>query len=246
MLALKSTRLSQGGAQDVDLSNPLSNGAFVWSPFQPDRLIGARTVLMSSETAYLSSPIGRHGVGRQWTRSANAGVNFGLQQIITQNTGVTVLVVAAPRAASALKVPFSHRSAGGAFIQTELVFNSQDVAGIAGATASAVMLASYNSFGRAVVAQNQLDGQAHCWVTGNGATDGYIYRDGVEQTLSFSNRINFALTDSTARTRIGNIADDGGTTYPHDDPLFLVIVWNRLLTRPEAQSAALNPWQIFR
>lgn len=233
-LILPSRRVVQPqGPVVVDWGNPLARAANVWTPQQPLAFQSANNIQTATEVAYSAAPISAAGVGRQWTRTGNAGINFGVQQIIRQNTVVTVLVLAAPRSQAALKVPVSQRVAGGAFTQTELVFNSQDLPGISGATAGAVMLASYHNSGKGVVALSQLDGQPHCWVAGNSTTAGYIFRDGVNQTLSASLQLTDPLTISTQRLRIGNIADDGGTTYVHDDPLYLVVVWDRMLSEPK-------------
>lgn len=221
----------------------LMRGAYVWTPHNPTQLIGKRVLVASSETAYNSSPVGDKGIARKWNRTANAGLDFGINQIITQNSGVTVLVVAAPTSAATMKVPFSQRVGSGAFTQTDFVFNSVGLDSL-GASAGTVVLTTYSGASGGVHASGQIDGKTHCWVAGNGPSNGFIYRDGVKQTLATSTRIS-TFTASTQKLTIGNIADEATTTYPCDDPVYLVVVWDRLLSEPEARSVSENPWQVF-
>lgn len=221
-------------------------GALIWSAMFPNVLTGRRTIAAASEGAYNGAPVGAAGLGRRWTRSANAGVSFGSAQAITQQSGVTVLVVAAPTSASVLKVPFSQRIASGAYTQTDFVFNSVDTGLISSATAGAAMLASYHNAGTGVAANGQVDGRAHCWVAGNGEANGYIYRDGKKQTLAANTRTPAVLSAAGQQLRIGNIANDAATSWVHDDPLYLVIVWNGLLHESVAASLSANHRQIER
>ena len=222
----------------------LMRGAYVWTPHNPRQLVGPRIVQATGETAYNSSPVGDKGVARKWSRSANAGVDFGTTQVITQNSGVTVLVVANPTFAATMKVPFSQRLASGAFTQTDFVFNSNGLDSL-GATAGSVTLTTYHAASGGVRATSQIDGQTHCWVAGNGTANGYIFRDGVKQTLANSTRMS-TFTASTQKLRVGNMGDDASTTYPCDDPVYLVVVWDRLLSEAEARSVSENPWQVFQ
>jgi hypothetical protein len=231
-------------AVGIDLGNPIARGAYAWTPHNPRQLVGARTVQAFGETAYNSSPVGDKGVARKWSRSANAGVDFGTQQIITQNSGVTVLVVAAPTSAATMKVPFSQRVAGGSYTQTDFVFNSSSIDSL-GATAGTVVLTTYHSAPGGVKADSQIDGKTHCWIAGNGSANGYIYRDGVKQTLSTSTRIS-TFYNASQKLRVGNMGDDASTTHPCDDPVYLVVVWDRLLSEAEAKTVSENPWQIFK
>ncbi|MDE2441179.1 MAG: hypothetical protein KGP14_09150 [Betaproteobacteria bacterium] len=229
----------------LDRGNPITRGAYAWLPSSPRVLIGgAKQLTASAETAYNSSPIGDEGVARKWSRSANAGVDFGTNQIITQNAGATVLVVAAPTSVATMKVPFSQRVGSGAFTQTDFVFNSVGLDSL-GASAGTVVLTTYSGASGGVHAASQIDGKTHCWVAGNGPSNGFIFRDGVKQTLSTSTRTS-TFTAGTQKLRIGNIADDATTTYPCDDPVYLVVVWDRLLSEAEAKAVSDNPWQVFR
>lgn len=221
----------------------LMRGAYVWTPHNPFQLTGKKTLIAASEGAYGGSPVGEKGVSRKWLRSANAGLDFGTIQAITQNAGVTVLVVAAPTAATSMKVPFSQRIAGGSYTQTDFVFNAATIDSL-GATSGQIALTTYHAGSGGVLAASQIDGRPHCWVAGNGPANGYIFRDGVKQTLAASTRMS-TFTAGTQKLRIGNIADDATTTYPCDDPVYLVIVWDRLLSEIEARSVSENPWQAF-
>lgn len=228
----------------LDQANPLTQGAYAWLPSSPLVLFGKRTVVAATENAYNSSPVGDVGVGRKWSRSANAGVDFGLNQIITQNSGVSVLVVAAPTAAASMKVPFSQRIGSGNYTQTDFVFNAATIDSL-GASAGNLALTTYHAGSGGLLAAGQVDGKTHYWVAGNGPSTGYLIRDGVEQTLSTSTRMS-TFTGATQKLRIGNMADDATTTYPCDDPVYLVVVWDRLLSKADAKAVSANPWQLFR
>jgi len=223
--------------------NPITRDAYAWLPSSPLILFGKRTLNAVGETAYNSSPVGDKGVARKWSRSANAGVDFGTVQPISQNAGVTVLVVAAPSSAASMKVPFSQRIGSGSYTQTDFVFNAATIDSL-GATAGQLALTTYHGGSGGVLATGQVDGKTHCWVAGNGPSNGYIIRDGVKQTLAASTRMS-TFTGGTQKLRIGNIADDTTTTYPCDDPVYLVVVWDRLLAETEALSVSASPWQLF-
>lgn len=230
-------------AVEIDQSNPLSQGAYAWLPSSPRLLIGKRPVSASGETGN-SSPVGDAGIARKWLRASGAGVDFGVQQIITQNRGVTVLIVAAPTAGANMKVPFSQRIGSGNYTQTDFVFNAATIDSL-GAASGNLALTTYHAGSGGLLATGQVDGKRHCWVAGNGPTNGYIFRDGVKQTLATSTRAS-TFTGATQKLRIGNMADDTTTTYPCDDPVYLVIVWDRLLSEAEAEIACANPWQILK
>lgn len=227
----------------ADPANPITRDAYVWLPSAPLLLAGKRTLTAIGETAYNSSPVGSVGVARKWSRSANAGIDFGATQAITQNAGVTVLVVAAPTAAASMKVPFSQRIGSGNYTQTDFTFNAASIDSL-GATAGQLALTTYHAGSGGVLAAGQVDGRTHCWVAGNGPGNGYIFRDGIKQALSTSTRMS-TFAAGVQKMRIGNIADDTTTTYPCDDPVFLIIVWDRLLSEAEAQVASAYPWQLL-
>lgn len=173
-------------------------------------------------------------------------MNFGTVQPISQNNGLTVLAVAAPTASTSLKMAFSQRLQGGAFTQTAFIFNTKDILDISAPTSGSVLLANYNNTGSGVAADSQIDGLPHCWIAGNSASSGYIFRDGVKQTLSVDTRTVSTLTNTSQQARIGNVAANARTTEVHDDPLFLVVVWDRMLSEAEAKTVSANPWQLFR
>lgn len=227
----------------LNTKSSLTIGAHIWSSTSPRVLFGKKTLQAVGETAYNSSPIGDQGIARKWSKSANAGIDFGTNQIITQNSGVTVLVVATPTATASMKVPFSQRIGSGNYTQTDFTFNATTIDSL-GATSGQLALTTYHAGSGGVLATGQIDGKTHCWVAGNGPSNGYIFRDGIKQVLSTSTRTS-TFTASTQKLRIGNIADDTTSTYPCDDPLYLVVVWDRLLSESEAQSVSANPWQLF-
>lgn len=217
----------------------LTRGAIGWSPQNPFQLTGARTIQASAERSYGGSPVGEAGIGRKWSRVANAGIDFGTSQVITQNSGVTVLVVAAPTAAATMKVPFSQRLASGSYTQTDLVFNAATVDSL-GATAGQLALTTYHNASGGVLAAGQIDGKMHCWVAGNGPATGYIFRDGAKQTLSASTRTS-TFAAANQKLRVGNMADDASTSYVCDDPVYQMIFFDRLLPEAQARMISENP-----
>lgn len=232
------------GYTAFDTGNSLTRGIMAWLPASPLLLFGQRMLVAAGETAFNSSPVGTVGLGRKWSRSTNAGVDFGVNQILQQNSGVTVLVVAAPTSAAAMKVPFSQRIGSGNYTQTDFVFNAATIDSL-GASAGNLALTTYHAGSAGVLAAGQVDGKLHCWVAGNGSANGYIFRDGVKQSLSTSTRVS-TFTSTTQKLRIGNMADDAGTAYPCDDPVYLILVWDRLLSESDAAAVSANPALVFR
>lgn len=143
-----------------------------------------------------------------------------------------------------MKVPFSQRIGSGSYTQTDFVFNAMSIDSL-GATAGNLALTTYHAGSGGVLATGQVDGKTHCWVAGNGPSNGFIFRDGVKQTLATSTRIS-TFTSAAQKLRIGNIADDSTATYPCDDPVYFVVIWDRLLSEAEASAVSANPWQILR
>lgn len=231
------------GPVKLNGGHPAYEGLTVWLSTSPNKLIGARELVAVSETGYNSSPIGLEGIARKWNRSAAAGIDFGVNQIFN-GQAVTVLVVAAPVSAAAMKSAFSQRLGSGSFPQVDFIFNGTGD-GLS-ASAGTVELVTYDGSSRGVTAASQTDGNVHCWVASNSTSLGYIFNDGVAQTLSQDVRISSAIYGATQKLVIGRLGDDtSSTTYQHDDPLYLVAVWNRQLPKNLAASLSVNPWQIF-
>lgn len=214
----------------------MTRGASVWGPQNPFQMTGARVLQASAERSYGGSPVGDGGIGRKWSRVENAGVDFGTTQVITQNSGVTILVVAAPTPGASMKVPFSQRIASGNYTQTDIVFNAATIDSL-GAASGNLALTTYHAGSAGVLAAGQVDGKMHCWVAANGPSNGYIFRDGSKQSLSTSTRTS-TFTAGTQKLRVGNMADDASTSYACDDPIYLLIVFDRLL--PEALAQLLS------
>lgn len=237
-LIVRSRRLrTRQPSQVIPLaSGDMTRGASVWGPQNPFQLTGARVLQASAERSYGGSPVGDGGIGRKWSRVANAGVDFGTTQVITQNSGVTILVVAAPTPGASMKVPFSQRIASGNYTQTDFVFNAATIDSL-GAASGNLALTTYHAGSAGVLAAGQVDGKMHCWVAANGPSNGYIFRDGSKQSLSTSTRTS-TFTAGTQKLRVGNMADDASTSYACDDPIYLLIVFDRLL--PEALAQLLS------
>lgn len=227
---------------EIDWGHPAAQNAVIWTPWSPSILYGNRIVYGTEASIAGMSPT-KAGVGRRWSRVGNAGVSFGVKQIITQNTGMTALVVAAPVNAAAMKCAFSQRIGSGAFTQTDVVFNASDDA--LTASAGAFTLLNYHNGNAVVRATGQTDGAIHSWVASNSTTAGYLYRDGVPQTLGTNSRSS-TLVNTSQELRIGNLAADSSANYAHDDPLLLVVIWDRQLPQELARELSANPWQIFR
>lgn len=229
-------------AQPQEVALPaidLGPDALLWSAAHPQLLIGAANRLATSEGSPLVRP-GPLGMARAWTRTANAGSLFGTFQHVP-GTDLTVAVVGAPVAsATERKVAFSQRTSSGAFPQHYVGFNSTSSVAV---SSGLIVLTQRNTGATfcAVEASSQVDGALHAWVLANGTADGYIYRDGVAQTLTVNVRTTGTIFDSSQKTRIGNIADyatDG--SFVCNDPIYLVIVWPRVLPKYQAQQLSAD------
>lgn len=226
----------------------LGPDALVWSAVNPTLLLGAASPAGSDASGTMR--IGTPGIGRSWTRTANAGSLFGTFQHVT-GLDVTVAVVAAPVASTNRKIAWSQRTSGSNAAQFLLGFNIDGGTSVS-ALSGGIGLVSRNTApsGGGVGASSQCDGLPHAWVLANGVNDGYVYRDGVLQTVSPNARATGTVWTSAQVTRIGNIGDyatDGA--FVCDDPIYLVIVWPRVLPADYAQrlsaDLARNPWSLF-
>jgi hypothetical protein len=210
----------------------LGSDALVWSAPQPLLLTGARQRIGTDvESLYRPRNI---GVGRTWQRTADSGALFGTFQHVTGNE-YTVAVVAAPVASAGRKCAFSQRTSGSNAAQYYCGFNTNASLGASsGEFTLAFRSTTPTAYG--VSALSQFDGTVHCWVAGSGASTGYIYRDGAAQTLNSNVRTAGTTYVNTQVTRIANIGDysaDGA--FVVDDPMFLVIVWPRVIEAALAQ-----------
>ena len=211
----------------------LGPDALLWSAAHPQLLIGAANRLATSEGSPLVRP-GPLGMARAWSRNASAGALFGTFQHV-KGLEITVAVVAAPVASTNRKVAFSQRTSGSNYAQFYMGFNSD---GGASSLSGSIALISRNTSAvmQSVGSPSQFDGSPHAWVLANGVSTGYVYRDGVAQTVSPDERASGTVWTSDQITRIGNIGDyttDGA--FVSDDPIYLVIVWPRVLPADQAQ-----------
>lgn len=225
-------------AQPQEVAPPaidLGPDALLWSAAHPQLLIGAANRLATSEGSPLVRP-GPLGMARAWSRNASAGALFGTFQHVT-GLEVTAAVVAAPVASANRKIAWSQRTSGSNAAQFLLGFNIDGGISVS-VLSGGIGLVSRNTSpgGGSVGASSQFDGLPHAWVLANGANEGYIYRDGVAQTVSPNARASGTVWTSAQATAIGNIGDyttDGA--FVSDDPIYLVIVWPRVLPADQAQ-----------
>ena len=225
-------------AQPQEVAPPaidLGPDALLWSAAHPQLLIGAANRLATSEGSPLVRP-GPLGMARAWSRNASAGALFGTFQHVT-GLEVTAAVVAAPVASANRKIAWSQRTSGSNAAQFVFGFNIDGSTSVS-ALSGGISLVSRNTSGSGgeLGASSQFDGLPHAWVLANGANEGYIYRDGVAQTVSPNYRAFGTVWTSAQATAIGNIGDyttDGA--FVSDDPIYLVIVWPRVLPADQAQ-----------
>ncbi len=179
------------------------------------------------------------GVAALWTRTTSAGLDFGSIQPLNNNAGSTVLVVAQPVAATNRKVAFSQRSGSGSFEQQNVIFNGDAVLG---AASGALTFYTRNTAGTVsgVTSTTGVDGNLHCFVFANGTATGYIYIDGVFQTLSADTRMSGTMFSAAQKIRVGNIADYAtDNAFVHSDSLLLVLAWPRVLSTSVAQQLSI-------
>ena len=225
-------------AQPQEVAPPaidLGPDALLWSAAHPQLLIGAANRLATSEGSPLVRP-GPLGMARAWSRNASAGALFGTFQHVT-GLEVTAAVVAAPVASANRKIAWSQRTSGSNAAQFVFGFNIDGSTSVS-ALSGGISLVSRNTSGSGgeLGASSQFDGLPHAWVLANGANEGYIYRDGVAQTVSPNYRAFGTVWTSAQATAIGNIGDyttDGA--FVSDDPIYLVIVWPRVLPADQAR-----------
>ncbi len=245
-LILPSRRIAQPkpmAAIDWDL---IGAGAFVYHPGDPFSLRFANGKLTGTEGSNNGSAVfDAVGVGRRWSGTGvNAGLEFGNVQPFSNNTAYTVLVVGAPVAESSSRAVVGQRYGAEPFyIHAAFGFNRMDGSN---SESGSVNLLSINTTlpGQSVTAQNQIDGATHVWVASNSTTTGYIYRDGVKQTLSVNQRLNTTYVNSLAKFEIGSVPDSTAAAACQY-PIYLIVGWPTQLSESLAQSLSANPWQIF-
>ena len=210
----------------------LGQDALLWSAVNPTLLLGAAAPAGSDASG--SRSIGAPGIGRAWTRTANAGSLFGTFQHVS-GLEITVAVVAAPVASSNRKVAFSQRTSASNAAQWYVGFNSDAGAGASSGSMSIIARNTAGTFPSSLAVGSQFDGGAHAWVCALGVGGGYVYRDGALQGTTGA-AVSGTIWTSAQVTRIGNIGDyatDG--LFVCDDPIYLVIVWPRVLPSEAAR-----------
>ena len=210
----------------------LGQDALLWSAVNPTLLLGAAAPAGSDASG--SRSIGAPGIGRAWTRNANAGSLFGTFQHVS-GLEITVAVVAAPVASSNRKVAFSQRTSASNAAQWYVGFNSDAGAGASSGSMSIIARSTAGTFPSSLAVGSQFDGGAHAWVCALGVGGGYVYRDGALQGTTGA-AVSGTIWTSAQVTRIGNIGDyatDG--LFVCDDPIYLVIVWPRVLPSEAAR-----------
>ncbi len=227
---------------ELDQNNPLARGAYAWTPRVPFMWAGRRPARRA--LSELNAVVGASGDGitRRWTAVANAGVDFGVQQLITQSGGISALVIGAP-ATGTSRFIVSQRLTAASTIALELLYNDD---GQGGGTSGSIALRGYDAGYKAVSATSQVDGTRHVWVLCNSTDTGFILRDGVEQTLASNTRLAGTITGTSQKLRVGNAADLAVSGSQTSESISLIIVWDRALTVTEARKIAANPWQIFK
>ena len=206
-------------SQPQAITNPsalIGRDALLWSASTRIVTTGARNLVSSSEVSPLFPAPSHLGLPAAWTRAANAGVDFGIVQPLnfTDVSGITIAVVGAPVAAANRKLAISFRKGTANVEQTHIGFNTS-----ATTTAASGNVTLYTrntaAAGTAVtVLSGGIDGGIHCWVAGNSAARGYIYRDGVEQSLSTSTRMSGAYVSAIQKFRIAKYSGSSKTRAP--------------------------------
>lgn len=219
--------------------------ATVWMASQPHNLLGAVPGI-GSEVAFSDvGAIGDRftGTSREWTASADAGVTYTDRRPFTSDTGYSGLILAKP-ASTGIQVAFSQRHSTDNIAQITLIFGVTTVFG--GGDGYLTGFAR-NDAGTNVgfSADNQADGDWHCWGMSQDTVGGKMYRDGVEQTLNADNGLSGTLINTVQKVRIGNGADYTGTNWVLTDGLALVVVWPRRVQSELLRVLSLNPFDVF-
>lgn len=227
---------------ELDANNPLTKGAYAWTPRVPFMWAGGRPVRRA--LSELNAVIGASGDGitRRWTSVAQSGIDFGVNPLITQSNGISALVIGAP-ATGTSRCIVSQRLTATPTVGLDLLYNDD---GQGGGSSGSIALRTYAAGYKAVSATSQVDGTRHVWVLSNSAGTGFVLRDGVEQTLASNTRLSGTSAELTQQLRVGNFADFAPSGFQTSESISLVIVWDRALTVTEARKIAANPWQIFK
>lgn len=185
--------------------------------------------------------------GRSWQSVANAGVNFGGTTnfpLFNYNQGYTAVVVSAPYASTIVNTAFSSRFGASTFSQWDVWANADGAGATTSGAFGSYFRANTSPANTGIHATSQLDGLYHCWVVGNSASTGFIYRDGIKQSITRTAHPATADLSSSSETRIGNLGNYTSTGYAHINPLALVFIAAVCCDEGLAQTLSENPWQL--
>lgn len=176
------------------------------------------------------------GAAARWGRVANAGADFGTIQPLASDTGVTMLVIAAPSASANRKAIFSQRLGAGSVATYTLYANTTGTVGAASGQMTLYCRNTGSAGCPVTVTSAGIDGDPHCWVFANStaASSGYALRDGADLTVTTNTALTGTFVTAAQTVRVGNPASystDGALAM--DEPVYLVLAWPRYIPREE-------------
>lgn len=229
----------------LDKANPLARGAHAWTPVASAMWAGDG---MRPQTGEISPVVGAlsSGLARSWGVAASAGVSFGAQQLVKQNSGVAALFIGALAASASKRDVVVSQRTNGVNTGIDVKGNVNTATGVVSGQLNLTAIESDTFQNTSVSAASQFDGASHTWVLSNSLTEGFILRDGARQALVDDVRLNGGATQSGTQTlRVGGYAGSTLANFNCSEPISLVIVWDRALTLAEAAALTANPWQVY-
>jgi hypothetical protein len=227
MLALKSTRLSQGGAREIDWGNPITRGLFDWNT--PDvrgdmlPINGAAIIPSASGVSFKGNGTNSYWLNtRKIAPITTEGTLFSIVNGSTPNVDARIYAFGSSASITptlSLQTDQLNRVNGGAFVRS---LPSVDL-----------------TTGRPAF----VDNESHALLLTFDPSGHNLWQDG--EFAAFSAPVNSFAARVLDRIAIGSLFRSSASSF-NAAPTSLCCAWNRSLSDPEKVSMFANPWQIFR
>lgn len=189
------------------------------------------------------------GVGGAYaTFNDSVHSNIGWADEVLSGSDVTVLAVGHWTSGGGQQTVFSQRyNDGSNFPQLNFAVNTDLNFG---ASAGKVSLLGYNAGYHSIETNTSaITGALGAYAArmpGSGVTNAKFSINGI--TSTYLNSATGATTwgNTNQKVTVGNFADNSGTGYATDEPLYLVMAWDYMVPDGMFEEITINPWQVFQ
>lgn len=226
----------------IDFTNPFISGLVLAHALGEHELISEKIIQKTNFTR-------GSDVNGEYNSFSNTGrVDYGQTRVIPGNASAYTVLAAGIWPSTGRGHAFSQGLQSSPYPQTTLAYGFNEFGGnsdgsitfmdfggggVVGVSASATVL-------------NGADNKYHvvCGVRNGNASNTKVYIDGINRT-SLTTGNNNTIDVASQKLALGNDADYAGTDRAFNSPLYIVLVWDRILSEVEIRTISDNPWQIF-